>query len=90
MSKMTHQTILQEWLKQRISTGNKIVASHEIQMDFPRYAKMYWGAMMLPDTASRLWRKFRETRQYKNIGIEEVTEHKTESKEMSWALRKTA
>jgi hypothetical protein len=88
MGKPTNEFMLFEWLKEKVSRGINQVASHEIQLDFPRYAQVYWGATLLPDTAPRLWRKVRETSSYKNIGIDRVVEKQTESKEKHWALLK--
>jgi hypothetical protein len=86
MGKPTNEYMLLNWLKERVNTGNTTIASHEIQLEFPRYVRIYWEEMILPDTASRLWRKVRETQSYQNIGIEEVVEQKTESKQAHWAL----
>ena len=86
MAKLTNEFILGEWLKLKVNQGINIVASHEIQLDFPKYSQVVWGARMLPDTASRLWRKMRETSSYKNIGISLVKEHEDNSKEKSWDL----
>jgi len=89
MAKPTNEYMLNEWLKDKVFQGTTLVASHEIQLEFPRYARLIWGASLLPDTASRLWRKMRETMSYRNIGIDRVIEHKNDSKEMYWDLIRT-
>lgn len=83
---LTNEFFLGQWLMNRVDQGKNIVASHEIQLEFPKYTKVVWGALLLPDTASRVWRKMRETSSFKNIGIEDIKEHKTDSKEKSWLL----
>ena len=89
MGKPTNEYMLFEWLKEKISRGIDHIASHDIQLEFPSYVYAYWGVNLLPDTASRLWRKVRETGSYKKIGIEIVKEKSTESKEKHWDLVKS-
>ena len=86
MAKITNEHMLLNWLKLRVDRNNTIVASHLIQLEFPQYVNAFWDSMILPDTASRTWRKIRETRSFEQIGIENVVEQKTDSKEAHWAL----
>ena len=86
--KMTQEKMMLEWLQFKLNTSN-IIASHEIQLDFPRYIQVHFGKRILPDSASRLWRKVREGKAYQNIGIENVVKANVNAKETYWDLRKS-
>ena len=70
---MTTKDIIFRYLKRRKADGVNYISSVHFEIDVPKYGVEYWQTTKLPSAYSREWRKIRENKEYKEIGIEENT-----------------
>ena len=83
---MTTKDIILKYLQRRISEGIPIVSSYHIEQAVPEYGKLYWDITRLPSAYSREWRKIRENKEYKSIGIIKLEEIKENSNMKTWQI----
>ena len=71
---MTTKDIIFRYLKRRKADGVNYISSVHFEIDVPKYGVEYWQTTKLPSAYSREWRRIRENKEYKEIGIEEVVD----------------
>ena len=88
MSKrVTTKSILKDWLASKIISNNKVIKSHQFEVDLVKYGEVYWGAKKLPSAYTRVWRSIRESRDFCDIPLlVDVKKLTTKSKEGTWEL----
>ena len=86
---MTTKDIIFRYLKRRKADGVNYISSVYFEIDVPKYGVEYWQTTKLPSAYSREWRKIRENKEYKEIGIEEVIEvvKNKQTRTKAWELK---
>ena len=86
---MTTKDIIFRYLKRRKADGVNYISSVHFEIDVPKYGVEYWQTTKLPSAYSREWRKIRENKEYKEIGIEEVIEvvKNKQTRTKAWELK---
>ena len=86
---MTTKDIIFRYLKRRKADGVNYISSVHFELDVPKYGVEYWQTTKLPSAYSREWRKIRENKEYKEIGIEEVIEvvKNKQTRTKAWELK---
>ena len=87
MRKGTTKDIIKDWLGYKILSNNKVVKSHEFEIDLVKYGELYWGVKKLPSAYSRAWRSMREHNEYTDVStLLEVKKLQTKGAEGVWEL----
>ena len=81
---MTTKEIIFRYLKRRKADGIKSISSVHFEIDIPKYGNFYWHVSRLPSAYSREWRRIRESKDYRDIGIKNVVEVETPGPTKSW------
>lgn len=86
---MTTKDIIFRYLKRRKADGVNYISSVHFEIDVPKYGVEYWQTTKLPSAYSREWRRIRENKEYKEIGIEEVIEvvKNKQTRTKAWELK---
>ena len=86
---MTTKDIIFRYLKRRKADVVNYISSVHFEIDVPKYGVEYWQTTKLPSAYSREWRKIRENKEYKEIGIEEVIEvvKNKQTRTKAWELK---